>query len=473
MTTTNISRIGISGMMASKAAVATTGHNIANANTEGYSRQRVLTEAAEPQAAGGSHGLVGTGTLINRIERVNDEYVEKQIRNAGRDMANMEEKDLVLKQTEDVFNEMNGDGLNRLVSRFFNEFRKLSNEPENEGIRQSVREASQAMVNDFHRLRSEVEEVRKHIDARIEGDTKEITDSAKALAELNQKIVQSELGGAPANDLRDKRDQVLKKLASYMDISTHTDGKGNFAVDVRGVGPLVCGNQAENFSVRRSPADDQGKPEGAFDVKTSGSAAATVTHEVKGGKLGALLEVRDQTLSTILNRLDEMAYTVSDSVNQVHRQGFDRFGNQGIDYFKELAQKDRAAEYIGLSDEVMSSSNHIAAAMQADSPGDNRVALAISNIQDQRVVNDGKSTLDEWYNSIVGDVGVVMNRNRSTMNQQRDIITQLNKTRDQISGVSMDEETANLMQFQHTYDASAKVIQVADDMLKTVLELKR
>jgi flagellar hook-associated protein 1 FlgK len=111
--------------------------------------------------------------------------------------------------------------------------------------------------------------------------------------------------------------------------------------------------------------------------------------------------------------------------------------------------------------------------MQADSPGDNRVALAISNIQDQRVVNDGKSTLDEWYNSIVGDVGVVMNRNRSTMNQQRDIITQLNKTRDQISGVSMDEETANLMQFQHTYDASAKVIQVADDMLKTVLELKR
>jgi flagellar hook-associated protein 1 FlgK len=168
-----------------------------------------------------------------------------------------------------------------------------------------------------------------------------------------------------------------------------------------------------------------------------------------------------------------MAYTVSDSVNQVHRQGFDRFGNQGIDYFKELAQKDRAAEYIGLSDEVMSSSNHIAAAMQADSPGDNRVALAISNIQDQRVVNDGKSTLDEWYNSIVGDVGVVMNRNRSTMNQQRDIITQLNKTRDQISGVSMDEETANLMQFQHTYDASAKVIQVADDMLKTVLELKR
>src|SRR3954464_11168993 len=103
----NIFQTGRSGMVASKAAMATTGHNIANANTEGFSRQRVETETTTPASHG--HNLIGTGTAIARIERVNDEYIEKQLRNGGRDMANMEEKDLMLKQTEDIFNEMNGD----------------------------------------------------------------------------------------------------------------------------------------------------------------------------------------------------------------------------------------------------------------------------------------------------------------------------------------------------------------------------
>ncbi|MCM2322872.1 MAG: flagellar basal body protein, partial [Oligoflexia bacterium] len=156
----SVLRTGVSGMMAAKTAVATTGHNIANANTEGYARQRVGMEAT-PSSPSIGKGVVGTGVQINRIDRINDEYIEKQIRNGARDLSHFEEKDLILKQTEDIFNEMNGEGLNRLVSRFFNEFRKLANEPENEAVRQSVREATQAMVNDFHRLRNEVEGVRK------------------------------------------------------------------------------------------------------------------------------------------------------------------------------------------------------------------------------------------------------------------------------------------------------------------------
>ena len=166
-------------MVAAKAAIATTGHNIANANTEGYSRQRVMTESTPAQGGPGSHAQIGTGTQIARVERVNDEYIEKQLRNGGRDLANMEEKDLMLKQTEDIFNEMNGDGVNRLISRFFNEFRQLSNEPDNEAVRQSVREGAQAMINDFHRLRHEVEDVRDHIDSRLEGYAREANDLAE------------------------------------------------------------------------------------------------------------------------------------------------------------------------------------------------------------------------------------------------------------------------------------------------------
>jgi flagellar hook-associated protein 1 FlgK len=379
----------------------------------------------------------------------------------------------MLKQVEDVFNEMNGDGLNRLVSRFFNEFRKLSNEPENEAIRESVREASQSMANDFKRLRHELEDVKDHIDQRVEGYAREANMLAEEIKDLNVRIRSGELANGAPNDLLDKRDQALKKLASFADITMHKDNQGNFIVDIRGVGPLIVGPQHETFSVARSPADDQGKPENSYDLKTSASARSIITHQIKGGKFGALMEVRDQTLSTLIDRLDEMAFSLSEAVNGIHSQGFNRYGGQGVAFFKPLEDKTRAAEFLDLSDQIKENSNFIASAAQPDSPGDNRIAIAISGLQHQRLMNDGNATLDSFYNSIVSDVGVASSKNRFNMNQQRDIVSQLGKMRDQISGVSIDEETTNLMQFQHSFAASAKVIQVADECLKTVLELKR
>lgn len=465
-------RTGRSGMMASKAAIATAGHNIANANTEGFSRQRVNTEADKPRSAGGSKALVGTGALIGRVDRMNDSYLEKNIRNAGRELAHMEEKNTHLSQLEDIYNEMGGEGLNRLMTRFFNEFRKLANDPDSDAVRQSVREASMAVVNDIRRLRKETEDVRKHLDARLEGYSKEVNALAEEIRDLNTKVKAVEISGASPNDLLDQRDNALRKLGGYMDLSMHKDSQGAYVVDIKGVGPLITGGRSERFDVFRSPADDQGKPENALDLQSSSSARGVITHQVKGGKIGAILEARDQSLSTILDRLDEMAFAMADSVNSVHQQGFTRTGAQNVAFFKPMAQKERAAEFLDLSEEIKSNINNIATAAIPDAPGDNRIAIAISGIQSQRMMNEGRSTIDDFYNSIVSDVGVSAGRNRSSINQQKDIVNQLGKMRDQISGVSIDEETANIMQYQHAFEANARVIQVADEMLKTVLELR-
>ncbi len=460
-------------MVAAKAQMATTSHNISNANTEGFSRQRVQ-QKADNATPHGAKNLIGQGTLLARTERINDHYVEKQIRAAARDLSHMEEKDMALKQTEDVFNEMGGEGLNRLVSKFFNDFRKLANEPDSEAVRQSVRESTQAMANDFRRLRGHVEDVRNHLDARIEGFTTEANALADQVRDLNQKIKIQEISGAPANDLRDQRDMAMKKLATYVDVSVHADQDGAYNVDIKGVGPLVNGPNAEKFVVYRSPADSGGKPENSFAIRSTGNASNDITHALKGGKLGALLEVRDQTLSSILNRLDDMAATITDSVNAVHREGFTRYGTKGVDFFKTLpGGKERASQYMGLSDEVASDVNQIAAAATVDAAGDNRIAVAISQIQNMRVMDGGNATIDAYYNGLVSDVGVVAGRNRNSLVQQKDITMQLDKMREQISGVSMDEETANLLQFQRAFDASAKVISVADQCLETVLNLRR
>ncbi len=469
----NVMHTGRSGMVAARAAIATTGHNISNANTEGYSRQRVELEANVPVDGPGRRNTIGQGVNLARISRVNDEYIEKELQNGTRDLSHFEEKDVALRQLEEVFNELNGDGINRLMSRFFNEFRKLSNDPDSEAVRQSVRESTHALTNDFHRLRKEVEQVREHIDSRISAHTVEINSITSEVADLNQRIRALEVGGTSPNDLKDRRGVLLKRLASYFSISVHDDGKGGLNVDIKGVGPLVTGNMAQDFEVVRSKAKPaKGKLENALDIKTSASANSIVTHTLKGGRLGGLIEVRDRTLSAVIDRLDDLAFGITKYVNQVHTQGMNRNGVKGIKFFKEISQKDRASEFISLSDEVAANTSNIATAFDRNAPGDNRVAVAISQIQYEKLMNNGEASMDDWYNSIVSDIGIVRNRNMASLSQTKNVMTHLDKMRDQISGVSLDEETANLLQFQHTFDVSAKVIQVAEELLDSVLAIK-
>ncbi len=468
-----VMQTGQSGMAASKSAISTAGHNITNAHTDGFSRQRVETKAQQPEEGAGSRARVGRGVMVDRVSRLNDEYLEKQLRNSGREMAGLEEREFLLGHVEGIFNELDGEGLNRVVSRFFNDFRQLANEPEREALRETVRESSKALVTDFRRLRSSSDDVVRMIDSRIDASVQDLNSLTRHLRDLNMKIAAYEVGSGPAaNDLQDQRDIVLKKIASYVDVTTYQDEKGNVVVNLKGLGPLVVGPNAEQFSTARSKADDQGKVEGALDVMSTAHAGSNVTHVLKGGKLGALLDLRDQTMTQVTTRLDDLAFGLTKSVNEVHAKGVDRIGQPAGNYFKDLAGPKGASEKFDLDDGIKLSTDRIATAAQPDAPGDNRIALAISSLQGAKVMNGGKSTMDDFFNSIVGDVGVIRARNRETREQQGNILRNLEKMREQISGVSLDEETANLLQYQHVYDASAKVIKVADEMLKTILELR-
>ncbi len=474
MGVSNVLQTGKSGMITAKAGIATSGHNIANANTEGYTRQRVLSEAdVSKQMAGQGGPYIGQGSKLSRIERINDEYIDKQLRQGSRDLSYHEEKQVFLNQVEDVFNEMGGDGLNRIVAKFFNDFRKLGMDPTSEAVRQSVRESSQGMVNDFRRIRKEVEDVRSHIDNRIDGNMRELNTYAKELADLNVHIHTAETQNNDANDLRDRRDLIAKKINAFVDISTSRDNEGNLNVDIRGVGPLVTGNQVQDYSTMRAPAQpEQGSPTNSVQIVRSRFSDQNISHNFQSGKIGALMEMRDQNISMVLDRLDQMAYSVSNAVNEIHQKGFTADGRTGLNYFHPVDGVDGAAANLALSADIHGSVNNIAAGLQPDAPGDNRNALAIANLQNIHMMNGGHTTVDDFYNSIISDVGVASSRNKEAVGQQQTIMTQLNKVRDQVSGVSIDEETTNLMQFQHAFDASAKVIKVADEMMDTVLKLR-
>ncbi len=469
----NILNTGRSGLLASKVMIATTGHNIANANTEGYSRQRVHTSPTEPSANYGKN-QIGTGTSISRIERVNDQYLEKQIREGQRDLGFFEEKEVALQQIENIFNEMSGDGLNRIISKFFNEFRNLAENPENPSLREATKESSQAMVNDFHRLRQEVSEVSENLDHQLAGYIEDLNTGAQEIALLNVKIQQLQLTDGTPNDLLDQRDAAAKKLAGLVDIKVHRDNSGNYNVDFAGGGPLVVGQTVEPLRVERTPERLQdGKPENALDIRHEGHPLWQVTHLLKGGRIGAVVEVRDHTVSQLTQHLDQLAFTLTQSVNATHAAGYTAQGKTGIHFFKALEHTQGAASQLELSTALQQSSSNIATALSPDAPGDNRVALKLADLQHTKLFASESATADQHYNMMVTQIGVAHQRNRFAVNQQKDIVTQLGKLREQISGVSTDEETTNLLQFQQAFDASAKVIQVADDLLKTVLSLKR
>ncbi|HRK02975.1 MAG TPA: flagellar basal body rod C-terminal domain-containing protein, partial [Oligoflexia bacterium] len=152
--------------------------------------------------------------------------------------------------------------------------------------------------------------------------------------------------------------------------------------------------------------------------------------------------------------------------------GYSARGTTGIDFFAPLTTKRGAAEFLRISDAVAADANVIATGLLPDSPGDNRLIQQISNLQHAKTMGGGVATFDDFYNATVTELATASHRNKHVLEHQTNIVTQLEKVRESISGVSLDEETTNLVQYQHAFDAAAKVIKVADEILETVLNMR-
>jgi flagellar hook-associated protein 1 FlgK len=179
--------IGRSGLMVSKKALQTTSHNISNANTEGYSRQRVTQKTATP-IGHGKH-VMGQGVTVNEVKRIHDTLIEKKLNDSTTAHQNNEERVFQLSRLEEIFNEVNSEGMNKILNRFFNSFRELSNQPENETVRAMVRDNATIVVNDFKRVRGAINDVKKLIDKRISNATTDINTLADSIASLTKKLL--------------------------------------------------------------------------------------------------------------------------------------------------------------------------------------------------------------------------------------------------------------------------------------------
>lgn len=465
--------IGKRSMSNSQTALQTVSHNIANKSTEGYSRQRV--DQVTNEAVGEGKLRMGMGARAVKVSRINNPFLERQLATETNKKGFTDGQGDNLMRVEQIFNEQINKGLNQFSNNFFNAFRELANNPESLATRTLVKENAQFLVKDFKRIYDQLRDIQSDIDNQVASTIEEVNAMTREIANLNQKIESVEIAGISANDERDRRDVLVKKLGEKINIKWAEGDAGKMTITAGNTAVLVSGYDSIDLQVRRT-GEDGNKREGSYDIvyqQTKTSSPFSITNQITGGQLGGALHVRDVVVNDILNRVDEMAYGMAEAVNEAHFLGYNGYNKTGLSFFDLPNDVRDAAASLKLNKQIANDVMNIAAAAEPLAPGDNRVANVISGLQYAQFLDGNTSTMGDFYNGMVGKLAVMTNKANMEQDHQKNIVAQLQNVRESISGVSLDEEAVKMIEFQKAFDASAKVIQTANEMFDTVLSLKR
>ena len=321
--------IGITGLLAYQRSLDTISHNIANVNTEGYSRQTVDLQANLPQANGS--GFIGTGVSVSTVQRSFDAFIEGSMRSTTSTQAEFESFRAMASQLDNVLADADA-GMSAAIQRFFNSVQDVADSPTDPAARQVMLNEGDQLSNQFNELASYTENIRAQVNSQISTGVSEINRITQSIAELNQNIIleQGRSGGQPANDLLDQRDTLILELSSYVSVTTLKQDDGAVNVLIGKGQPLVVGNKAtrlETFGMASEP-----NHLGIAMVNTTGTRTP-ITEQVTGGQIGGVLSFRDQLLDEASNSLGLTAIGMADFINQQHHQGMDLDGALGVDFF--------------------------------------------------------------------------------------------------------------------------------------------
>jgi flagellar hook-associated protein 1 FlgK len=483
--------IGRSSLRTSKKSLATTSHNIANANTEGFSRQKITAETNTPIASG--KNVFGSGVNVRSVKRVHDKLVENKLNDSISGHNYNDERTSQLSNVEEIFNEINSDGMNKIMNRFFNSFRELSNQPENEVVRTLVRDNANIVVKDFKRISDSITHVKERIDTQISGIVEDANVLGATIADLNKETTRLENMGGETGDLRDQRDLAVRQLSESFDVKTYEDEKGQYVVNIVGGGSLVAGGTVNRLKLGKLGGDEIGsyKDESRNEIFfEAGGNKTPISASIKSGKMGALTQTRNDEIVLLRGQLDEMAHGLVHITNAIHRKGYvnkpiptDQNGNivhdsrngkiTGINFFKEPLDLKQASQFLDLSQEVKRDLNNITTGLEPNSPGDNRIAIAISKVQHEKLLGEGSKTFEESYLQSIAKIGLATSKSKVNSEQSKGILAQAKSIKERISGVSIDEEATNMVKYQQAYEASAKMIRTADEMFDSVIGMMR
>jgi len=539
----------------------TVGHNIANQETEGFSRQQVRSGTSAPDPTG-----LGGGADAQPTSRVYDKFVQRKILQENPRSEMFKSRGEFLQKIEIIFSETEGNGLHKALNEFWNSWSQLSNQPESEPARMRVKEQSDVLASRFRGMHSQLSGLRKEINGRLVATVNKVNELGQKVAELNRQIFSYEGRQRVANDMRDARNQAIEELSALVDVNSFEDPNGRTTVIIGRDWTLVEG-------INRYQLD--GKMKGGelgmlnIDGVSTNDNRRDLTRTFREGEMAEMLRMRDDTIVEYQKNLDEIAFSLAGKVNKIHASGTginsaaemmkSTFGlnsaalNQPLPFLKDgifqlhlvdphneiletyeievQAGKDtlpdivkrlnqtvndpgllqasiegdgslllqsgtdhkfifgedqsslaqvlglnsffdtlKGAEDIQLSGHILENTNNISTGKDLI-PGDNRIALEIAKLQTMPTMRDETMTFDEYYNGVLTGMGLKIQRNNTEQAQQESMVKQFKEIRSSISSVNMDEELADMMQYQKAYEASARFINTIDKMMETVINM--
>jgi flagellar hook-associated protein 1 FlgK len=457
-----------SALRAFQRALDVTGNNISNVNTPGYTRQRVEFRQTEPtQFTYGSTFSLGNGVQVGSINRIRDMFLEARRIEAGgslgRSIAFADRMD----QVQRIFQEPGGNSIGDGLTKFFNAWSGLAANPGEPGLRSNVQMAGQTLADRIRGTYDQLQTLEQHVTGEVEQTLSEIGNLTETIAQLNEEIRQKNAYGYEPNDLHDLRDTAIRQLGELVDIQTYKFEDGSIT---------VYANQLTLVD----PTGAQPVPT-TFNPTTNTLSNGVTTFEVRGGRLRGMFDTLN-SINDTQGRLDTLANTLRTQVNSLHMGGTTASGATGLRFFNDVTTGPQTGaidfnlDATGLVGPpavpgVANDPNSIVAGSGAASDGG--IAIAISRLRDVAVGALGTRSFTAFYADLVGDVGRTTAFGKSNAETQDAVMAQIENQIQSVSGVNLDEEMANMLRFQRSYQAAARALNMFDQMTQELINMVR
>jgi flagellar hook-associated protein 1 FlgK len=448
-------------LMADQAALGVISNNVANQNTPGYTRQVVDWQTRDSVTIGSY--TVGEGVAVgSQGVSQRDRILEQRVQQQTQTQAQSEALSSALNQIENIFglsstsNSASSTVLGTAMDSFFGALSSLTANPSDTTTRQAVLTAAKNLADAFNSASNQMSQVSADLDKQTGSYVDRINSLTSTIAALNKQIG-STSPNADAGVLEDQRQQAIAELSQYIGLNQITNEANGITLTTSNGAVLVSGDQSYAMSTTQV---------GGVTHLLAGTSSQDVTSGLSGGALGGILAARDQQIPAFKSALDNLAYSIGKQMNNVNALGLDGYGNPGGALFTVPSTAPGAAAQIQVA---TTDPQKIAAAAVGEGATGNGNALQLANVATLSLISG--QTASGFFSSLLAQIGNATAGAASDNTAQQTILTQLTSQRNALSGVSLDEEAANLTNYQRAYQAAAKVFSIADEIMSSALNL--
>lgn len=473
----------VQGLLSSQKQLYVVNHNINNQATEGYSRQLASQQATSPMDLPGI-GMLGTGTEITKIERMRDSYLNKKYWTENKYMGEWELKEDTLLEIQRIINEPSDSSVRKNLDELFNAFEELSKRPSDSSTRALVRQKALTFTKHLNETSQKLYALQADLNFQVAEKVTNVNEYATQIAELNKEIMQLEVDGSMANDLRDQRDLLIDKLSKIVDINV-SESNDRMRISVGGIG-LVDHDQVHLMQSPPRQIANPLNPREKINLVEWDLGGQPVM--MKSGELKSLLDLRDLSnleyrgIPYYIEKLDDFANTFAQKMNEVHSSGFaldmetvniKMFTVEGQSTEEQNENKKKiTALNIGVSADILGNLDLIAA---ADAPNgkdnNNNILDMIAMREDPSFFESesGKGTPDDFVKSILSTIAVDGNHASSMFTNQKAVFKGVTLRRESISGVNSNEELTNMVEYLKAYQSNARMLTTFDKVYEVTI----